>query len=180
VARGRSAFVNGWESSRVRLAAVALTASAVGAALQFLFDARSGRRRRALIRDRAAGAMRRRRRQLGRNAHREAGKVVGLAHSISGRSRSAPELDDVSLVRKVETELFRDRSIPKGKISINSDRGIVVLRGALEDERQIRRIEHAARRIAGVREVENLLHAPGAPAPPSHPHGPRRSPRSAG
>jgi hypothetical protein len=31
-----------------------------------------------------------------------------------------------------------------------------VLRGALEDERQIRRIGHVARRIAGVREVENL------------------------
>jgi osmotically-inducible protein OsmY len=133
-----------------------------------------------MLRGRAAGAVRRRRRQLGRNAHREAGKVVGLAHAITGRNRSAPELDDVSLVRKVESELFRDRSIPKGKISINSDRGTIVLRGALEDERQIRRIEHATRRIAGVREVENLLHAPGVPAPPSHPHGPQRPSRSAG
>ena len=114
-----------------------------------------------------------------RSAHYEGRKVVGLAHAITGRSRSVVVLDDVSLVRKVESELFRHRSIPKGQISINSDRGIVVMRGALEDERQIRRIGHAARRIAGVRHVENLLHVPGAPAPPSQPHGSQRSPRFA-
>ena len=34
----------------------------------------------------------------------------------------------MSLVRKVESELFRDRTIPKGPISINVDRGIVVER----------------------------------------------------
>jgi hypothetical protein len=27
------------------------------------------------------------------------------------------------------------------------------------------------RGVAGVRGVENLLHPPGVPAPPSHPHG---------
>jgi hypothetical protein len=33
------------------------------------------------------------------------------------------------------------------------------------------------RRVAGVRDVENLLHPPGVPAPASHPHGdPRATP----
>jgi hypothetical protein len=77
--RGRGSFAHRWRSSLVRLAVLALSAGAVGATLEFLFDPRSGRRRRAQVRDRAAGAVRRRRRQLGRNAHREAGKVVGLA-----------------------------------------------------------------------------------------------------
>ena len=109
-----------------------------------------------------------------RRAHYEAGKVVGLAHAITHHDHGAG-LDDVGLVRKVESELFRDRTIPKGQISINADRGIVVLRGQLDDPKQIERIEHTVRKVGGVREVENLLHPSSAAAPASHPHGNPRS-----
>jgi hypothetical protein len=153
------------------LAAVAASALAAGAALEFFLDPRNGKRRRHLVRDRTTAAFRRRARKVERQAHYEAGKMVGLAHSIAHHQHAVPELDDVSLVRKVESELFRDRTIPKGPISINADRGIVVLRGQLEDVEKIQRIEREVRGVAGVRDVENLLHAPGVPAPASRPHG---------
>ncbi len=120
---------------------------------------------------------RRRAHRVQRQAHYEAGKVVGLAHALTHRGQAAPELDDVSLVRKVESELFRDRTIPKGQISINADRGIVVLRGQLEDAQQIRRIERQVRTVAGVRDVENLLHPSAVPAPASRPHSDPRTAR---
>jgi hypothetical protein len=161
----------GRETYARRLAAIAIAGLAVGAALEFFFDPRSGRRRRNLARDRTRGAIRRRKRRIERHAHYEAGKVVGLAHAVAHRDHGAADLDDVGLVRKVESELFRDRTVPKGQISINADRGIVVLRGQVDDESQIHRIEHATRHIAGVRDVDNLLHRPGTPAPPSRPHG---------
>ena len=165
------------ERSARELAAVAALALAAGAALEFFLDPRSGKRRRHLVRDRATAAVRRQARKVDRRAHYEAGKIVGVAHAITHHAHAIPELDDVSLVRKVESELFRDRTIPKGPISINADRGIVVLRGQLEDPHQIQRIERDVRDIAGVRDVENLLHPPGVPAPPSHPHGdPRATP----
>ena len=157
------------------LAAVAASALAAGAALEFFFDPRSGRRRRHLVRDRTTAAFRRRARKVERQAHYEAGKMVGLAHAITHHDHAVPELDDVSLVRKVESELFRDRTIPKGPISINADRGIVVLRGQLEDAQEIERIEREVRGVAGVRDVENLLHPPGVPAPASRPHGDPRT-----
>ena len=159
------------------LAAVAALALAAGAALEFFLDPRSGKRRRHLVRDRATAAVRRQARKVDRRAHYEAGKIVGVAHAITHHEHAIPELDDVSLVRKVESELFRDRRIPKGQISINADRGIVVLRGQVEDPHQIQRIERDVRDVAGVRDVENLLHPPGVPAPASHPHGdPRATP----
>ncbi len=158
------------------LAAVAASALAAGAALEFFFDPRSGKRRRHLVRDRTTAAFRRRARKVERQAHYEAGKMVGLAHAITHHDHAVPELDDVSLVRKVESELFRDRTIPKGPISINADRGIVVLRGQLEDAQEIERIEREVRGVAGVRDVENLLHPPGVPAPASRPHGDPRTP----
>ena len=157
------------------LAAVAASALAAGAALEFFFDPRSGKRRRHLVRDRTTAAFRRRARKVERQAHYEAGKMVGLAHAITHHDHAVPELDDVSLVRKVESELFRDRTIPKGPISINADRGIVVLRGQLEDAQEIERIEREVRGVAGVRDVENLLHPPGVPAPASRPHGDPRT-----
>jgi osmotically-inducible protein OsmY len=144
-------------------------------ALEFFLDPRSGKRRRRLLLDRTMGAARRSRRRFERQTHYEAGKVVGLVHAIAYRNQGAPELDDVSLVRKVESELFRDRTVPKGQISINADHGIVVLRGALDDREQIHRIEGAVRKIAGVRDVENLLHPSGSAAPSSRPHGNHRT-----
>jgi BON domain len=163
------------QRSARELAAVAASALAAGAALEFFFDPRSGKRRRHLVRDRTTAAFRRRARKVERQAHYEAGKMVGLAHAITHHDHEGPELDDVGLVRKVESELFRDRTIPKGPISINADRGIVVLRGQLEDAQEIERIEREVRGVAGVRDVENLLHRPGVPAPASRPHGDPRT-----
>jgi hypothetical protein len=154
-------------------------ALALGAALEYFLDPRSGRRRRHTARDRMRSVFRRRARELQRQTRYESGKVVGLAHKIAQRDHELSELDDIGLVRKVETELFRDRSIPKGRVSINADGGIVVLRGQLDETQDIQRIERAVRDIAGVREVENLLHLPGAPAPPSRPHGNPRAPHPA-
>jgi hypothetical protein len=154
---------------------IAGSAAVAGVVLEFFLDPRSGKRRRKLVRERTSSEVRRRRRRIERHAHYEAGKVIGLAHGVAHRDHGAPDLDDVSLVRKVESELFRDQTLPKGQISINADRGIIVLRGQLDDPDQIRQIENAARKIAGVRDVENLLHGPGVPAPPSRPHGNHRA-----
>src|SRR4051794_9255148 len=46
------------------------------------------------------------------------------------QASSAPkDLDDVALARKVETVIFRDPEIPKGKIDVNAAAGKVWLRG---------------------------------------------------
>ena len=157
------------------LGAAAVGGLSAGVALEFFLDPRSGARRRHLVRDRTRAAFRRRARRVERQAHYEAGKIVGLAHTVTHRDQSPLEMDDVGLVRKVESELFRDRTLPKGQISINADRGIVVLRGQLEDVQQIERIEREVRKVAGVRDVENLLHPPTVPAPASHAHGDPRT-----
>jgi predicted exporter len=162
-----------------QLATVAASGLAAGVALEFFLDPRNGRRRRRLMRDRVRAALRRGARGVGRQTRYEAGKVAGITHRITHPQHEPAELDDISLVHKVESELFRDRSIPKGRISINADRGIVVLRGQLDDAQDIERVEREVRKVAGVRDVDNLLHLPGAPAPASRPHGEPRAASSA-
>lgn len=77
-------------------------------------------------------------------------------------------IDDVTLAHKVESELYRRGAVPKGEIVVNAEDGVVFLRGVLEQE-DIEGVEAAVRRIAGVQEVESLLHLPGTPAPASRP-----------
>ena len=82
-----------------------------------------------------------------------AGRAKGAVASVGG----APDYDDVTLARKVETELFRPADVPKGSISVNVNDGVVELRGELSDEGQIEELGKTAKKIDGVKDVRNLL-----------------------
>lgn len=82
------------------------------------------------------------------------------------RSSSQPKsLDDVSITRKVESEIFRGTAVAKGKISVNTAEGVVWLRGEAKTPAMIKELERKARAVPEVRQVENLLHLPKTPAP---------------
>src|SRR5919197_60335 len=53
------------------------------------------------------------------------------------REEPKPQPDDVTLARKVESEIFRDAEVPKGKINVNAERGKVVLRGEVDSPKLI-------------------------------------------
>jgi hypothetical protein len=80
-------------------------------------------------------------------------------------SQQPKDLDDVAITRKVETELFRDSSVEKGKIDVNTADGVVWLRGVAKNPEQIKELEAKANAIPEVKRVENLLHLPKTPAP---------------
>jgi len=81
------------------------------------------------------------------------------------RSAAPKDLDDVTIARKVETELFRDPTVPKGHIDVNVVGGVVWLRGEVKTPDEIKRLETQAQSIPEVKRVENLLHLPKTPAP---------------
>lgn len=68
--------------------------------------------------------------------------------------------DDQTLVDRVESEIFRDRKEVKGKVNINAEEGLVVLRGELDSQELIDDLVKAVREVDGVRNVESLLHTP--------------------
>ena len=141
-------------------------AAAVGAAIAYFFDPQSGRRRRALARDRSAGFFRRAFRRLGRVQRGVQAEAYGLSQKAQHlREEPKPTPDDATLAQKVQTEIFRDADVPKGQININAENGTVVLRGEVGTPDMIRDLEERARSVQGVEHVENLLHLPGTPAP---------------
>jgi hypothetical protein len=106
---------------------------------------------------------------------------------VSTQATQTPkDLDDVAIARKVETVIFRDDAVEKGKIDVNAADGVVWLRGEAKTPEQIKDLERQAAAIPEVKKVENLLHLPKTPAPtrsdtpPSQRKTRRTASRSAG
>jgi len=116
-------------------------------------------------------------RQTGRLAQRVAGPGLGALNRLRPGG-AKPEMDDVTLARKVETEIFRGTRGLKGNVDVNAVDGVVQLRGEVKRPQQIRDLERRTRRIAEVRDVENLLHLTKTPAP-TRADTPRRAQRTA-
>jgi BON domain len=137
-----------------------------GAALMYLLDPERGRRRRHMTRDRFAARWRRVRRAgvtAWRGATAEAyGASQRMIHLVP-RETDVP--DDETLRQRVESQLFRDRHVPKGDLNITCEHGTVILRGELDTPAEILSLESRVASVAGVRNVHNLLHPHGTPAP---------------
>jgi hypothetical protein len=141
--------------------------------LAYFLDPSVGRSRRKRIVQRAGGLVHHSLRLARRRARHARSHVIGIAQrSAHPRFRQLPPPDDVTLARKVETEIFRRRQATKGTINVDAANGVVSLRGTAPTPNEIEKLEHDTRAIPGVADVVNLLHLPGTPAP--HP-GPRRS-----
>jgi len=146
---------------------IAPLAALGGALAGFFLDPVSGRRRRAQVVQRVPAFFRRRGREAARLGRRAGSEAYGLKQKATHlRKRPKPGLlNDPALARKVETEIFRDADVPKGQINVQVSDGVVELRGEVPRPEMIEELVERARRIPDVREVESLLHLPGAPAP---------------
>lgn len=154
-------------SSRMRFVPT-LAGGVVGAAIIFFTDPQSGRRRRRQAAERTTAVARRSARLATRATRSALAEGVGLRrramHMVAGQAR--PVASDEMLADRVRSEVLRSRAVPKGSLNINVERdGVVVLRGEVQRPEQVRSIETRVRRVPGVRDVENLLHEKGTPAP---------------
>lgn len=100
---------------------------------------------------------------LGNKRRRQSVKGAAAKATAPVRAKTR-DYDDVTLARKVESEIFAGEGerFPKGAISVNAQHGTVELRGQVEREDQIQAIGKAAGKVAGVDNIHNLLHTPGS------------------
>jgi osmotically-inducible protein OsmY len=155
-------------NARIRPLSV-LIGAGVGAAVAYFFDPVRGRSRRIQAAEQLAATGRDLLRQTSRQGSRALSDLQGQADRLGQQAAVQTERlatqDDVTVAKRVESQIFRDRSLPSGAVSVNAEDGVIVLRGELDSEEQIRRVEAAAREVAGVRGIQNLLHLSGTPAP---------------
>lgn len=153
VSRGRAAWM--------------CVASSVGTGLILFFvDPERGRRRRHAVRDQVMARLRRMGRWFTGMIRGAASETYGVSHRIVHLvPRETAITDDETLRQRVESQLFRDRHVPKGHLNISAEHGMIIVRGELDSPIEIAQLEERVRHIAGVRGVQNLLHQHGTPAP---------------
>jgi osmotically-inducible protein OsmY len=143
-----------------------LAGAAVGAAAAYFLDPQGGAQRRRETREKTLSTVKSSAGDVAGSAKQAAGKARGAVHDITPSMPGRGEApDDVTLVRKVETEIFRSADAPKGSVSVNAENGVVFLRGVVDEREWIDRLGEDARKVEGVKEVRNLLHLPGTEAP---------------
>jgi BON domain len=102
--------------------------------------------------------------------NRAKGAIANVTPKMPG-SHKIEDVDDVTLARKVETEIFRAPDAPKGDVSVDVQAGVANLRGVVADENWITKLADDAKKVDGIKGVNNLLHRPGTPAPAPEPRG---------
>lgn len=129
--------------------------------LAYYLDPRSGERRREELRERVGSVLTERAEEFEDVARYTSATAYLMSEKArSTQTTSRPTANDATLAHKVESEVFRDATIPKGKININAENGVVVVRGVIEHPDQKALVEDAVRHVAGVHHVQSLLHLP--------------------
>jgi hypothetical protein len=131
----------------------------LGAALMYLFDADSGRRRRALARDRAVRALHRGSRSV-KATTRAARRVVHRARGAAAGTRwrlrrPAEEVPDEVLQQRVRAALGHLAGYP-ALVEVRAAEGEVTLSGPVL-EREAKRLVRRLRKLPGVRSVTDRL-----------------------
>lgn len=145
--------------------------AAAGAAAAHFLDPDNGSSRRAVARDKAFSTAKQGASTVQAQAKHAAGQAKGAATEAAPTPTRLQDADDVTLARKVETEIFRDADAPKGGVSVDVQAGVAYLRGTVSDESWIERFGEAAKQVDGITGVKNLLHTSGTPAPAAEPRG---------
>ncbi len=144
----------------LRLLAGAATVGAAVGAVMYYADHKMGsnRRRHALALGRHAG------RRLHREIRHLGAEAFGVEQRLEHR-HPAPPSDDLTLLDRVESEVFARGGIPKGAILFDVERGVITIRGEVPAWEDADRYEAVVRSVDGVKDVNNLLHLPHTPSP---------------
>jgi uncharacterized membrane protein len=130
------------------------TGIGLGAALMYWLDPQGGRRRRALVRDQLAHAVRVGGDALGATSRDVKHRTYGTAAQL-GRSWFRRAVDDDTLVARVRSRLGRVVSHPHA-IDVSASDGVVNLRGPIL-QAEVSRLLQTVAVVRGVRDVVNEL-----------------------
>lgn len=142
------------DDSTIRAGAMLLGGLGLGAALMYVLDPERGRRRRALVKDKAVKVTNKTGDALGAKSRDWKNRAAGVAAEVKSLARKEVVSDPV-LEERVRAEIGRVVSTP-GAIEVTSTAGVVTLSGhALASE--VDDLISGVRSVRGVEDVVNGL-----------------------
>ncbi|MDQ5858859.1 MAG: BON domain-containing protein [Acidobacteriota bacterium] len=142
------------DESTIRAGAMLLGGLGLGAALMYVLDPERGKRRRALVRDKAVRVTKKTGDSFGARSRDWKNRAKGVAAEVKSLARRE-EVSDPVLEERVRAEIGRVVSTP-GAIEVSATAGTVTLSGAVLAS-EVDDLVSAVRGVAGVEEVENRL-----------------------
>jgi hyperosmotically inducible protein len=139
----------------------ALCGLAAGAALMYFLDPDSGRRRRALVREKSARYAREARERQAALLRHASNRAHGAMAAIRDRAHSEEIVDDAILLERVRAALGHVVGDPLA-VDIRVRCGTVILKGPARED-QVDELITCARNVRGVLDVENRLALSGEP-----------------
>lgn len=133
-------------------------------AVAYFFDPDKGKGRRIEVLERSGHVARTTGRRLRREARYAFNTLRARTEHLLALSPQRYVYDG-TLLDRVESELFVNRSIPRGRLTFEVEGTTVILRGQLDSDEEMRHVEEAVRKLPGVTAVTSFLHLPGTPAP---------------
>jgi hypothetical protein len=152
-----------YRSAAVTAPLAAILGFALGAALMFFLDPDSGRRRRALVREKSGRYARETGERQAALARHARNRVHGAMATIRQRIHPDDVIEDAVLLERVRAALGHVVPDPHA-VDIRVRCGTVILKGPARQE-QIAELVACAQGVNGVREVENRLSLAGDSAP---------------
>src|SRR5690606_38997669 len=145
-----------WRTRAMRgVAAIAATSAAAGALAAWLFDPQSGRRRRAVARDRIRSRVKRLDEAARVAAIDLRNRTTGTIASVRSLATGDDDVDDDVLAARVRATLGRVVSHPRA-VDVSANDGIVTLRGPVL-EHEVASLLRAVRGVRGVKAVDDRL-----------------------
>jgi osmotically-inducible protein OsmY len=135
----------------------------VGAAVAYLFDPVSGNGRRARLRDQVGASVRRAQDRADKLSRHTSNVIEGKKAELAGDGDRS--MDDATVADRIRSEVLGRPGLDAGGLVVDVQDGVAHLRGEMQDEARITEVVAMTRSVAGVRDVENLIHVPGTPAP---------------
>jgi hypothetical protein len=140
--------------SVIRTLGILVGGLGLGAALMYVLDPERGKRRRAVVRDKALSGMRRAGNRVAAKSRDAANRARGAAAEVKSLTRN-DEADDSVLEERVRAELGRVVDRP-ASIEVSAIAGTVLLSGAVRTD-ELDDLLSAVRGVPGVVDVENRL-----------------------
>jgi hypothetical protein len=135
----------------------------LGASMMYVLDPRLGRRRRALVRDKAEASWRRMGKFLSQTARDVRQRTYGLVAETQKQLRRADVPEDTVLVARVRAQIGHVIS-QAGTVDVTAQQGRVTLSGSIAAH-EVEKLLSAVASVAGVTAVVNRLEVNPATAP---------------
>ncbi|HLJ67495.1 MAG TPA: BON domain-containing protein [Chloroflexota bacterium] len=143
-----------------------LLAAALGAAIVYFLDPNNGKSRRTTAMDRLGGMKGKAGDTASTMGQRAGDAVYGtVRETVTVAAHDNPNPDDRTLNDRVESEVFADPRVPKGRINTSVVAGVVTLRGQLDSQADIDYVIERVQAVRDVKGVQSYLHTPGTVAP---------------